>query len=61
MEPNENLKRQRELVVELLEESFGGDAKDLVQAGLELARLVNELDEHLSNHGCVPEAWCTDV
>lgn len=45
MEPNENLKRQRELVEELLEEPFGGDAKDLVQAGLELARLVKELDE----------------
>jgi hypothetical protein len=61
MEPNENPKRQRELVEELLAEPFEGDAKDLVQAGLGLARLVKELDEHLFNHGYGPEAWGTDV
>lgn len=58
MNTNENLKRQRELASLLLAES---QPTGLAAVGVELARLVTELDQHLSNDGDYPEDWlCKD-
>jgi hypothetical protein len=54
---NENLKKQRELTAKLLAEPLEGEPLELLELGIELARLVTTADQHLSDDGDYPEAW----
>lgn len=60
MDPNENLKRQRELAAEIIKlyeiETSLNDYK-LVPLGNELAEHVQALDEWLAKGGFLPEGW----
>jgi antitoxin (DNA-binding transcriptional repressor) of toxin-antitoxin stability system len=54
---NENLKKQRELASKLLAEPLEGEPLELLELGIELARLVTAADQHLSSDGSYPEDW----
>lgn len=61
MDPNANLKRQREIAAEILRltnlraSPRGREFEDL---GTELAELITVLDEWIENGGFLPSAWC---
>jgi hypothetical protein len=58
MDPNENLKQQREIIARMFDpESEHVDSGD----ALELAQLVQDLDEWISKGGVVPRAWALAV
>jgi DNA-directed RNA polymerase specialized sigma subunit len=59
MDPNENLKRQRELVKEIQEENAKQyeDQEILASCAVELAELVEAMDEWISKRGFLPNDW----
>lgn len=56
MDPNANLKRQRELAAEIIDGYGNRDASDIADLAAELAELVQALDEWRQNGGFDPYA-----
>ena len=57
MDINENLKKQRELAAKLLGEPLEGEPLELLELGIELARLVTDLDQAMCNRCGFPDDW----
>lgn len=60
MSPDANLKRQRELAADLIalaDSTRGYDPHDIAVKAVELAELVQALDEWMTKGGFLPAAW----
>ena len=57
MDPNENIRRQRELVREILSDEPFRDSTEAGELAIELAELVQELDRWLCKGGFRPSGW----
>jgi hypothetical protein len=61
MDPNENLREQREITKRLLDEDLEGDVDSIMTLSIRLAELVQALDEWISHQGALPRDWWDEV
>ena len=59
MDPNENLRKQRELQnwIDHYTEPLNGDDTEYVEKLVELALLAESMDDWLHRGGALPDAW----
>lgn len=57
MDPDENLKRVRELILAMRHQDRGYDDHDIAQLGEELADFVEVLDKWICRGGFLPKEW----
>jgi ribosomal protein L7/L12 len=61
MDPNENLREQREIAKRLLDEDLEGDVDSIMTLSIRLAELVQSLDGWISHQGALPRDWLDEV